>query len=355
MQANMTTDKGKIIVMGGSFNPPTVAHYKLMKDAIDALDAELGFFVPVSDAYLRRKMRNSHPPVVLPPELRIKMLQSMCTDSRMEVCEKDIETIEPRTIPTLTALQDEYPASELHFLMGADKLDLLAHLTNKREFLDAFKVILYSRDDDTLKQSLQSHEVLSNYMERITILPQPTGTENISSSLVRSRMLYGESCQELLCPGVWELFKHFSAADFPEVINRFRDEYDFLSNRFPCRFVWQDLTYGSVEAAFQSSKCTEERERKVIAGCSAEKAALRGKDIMPAQAWEEARLKIMESIIEAKFSQNPILLRRLKATGNRILINGNNRHDTFWGVDLYTWQGDNHLGKIIMNIRDKDV
>jgi len=27
----------RIVVMGGSFNPPTLAHYKLMKEAIDTL------------------------------------------------------------------------------------------------------------------------------------------------------------------------------------------------------------------------------------------------------------------------------------------------------------------------------
>ena len=53
-------EEGKrIVVMGGSFNPPTLAHYKLMKEAIDALNADIGFFVPVSDAYLKRKMCQS--------------------------------------------------------------------------------------------------------------------------------------------------------------------------------------------------------------------------------------------------------------------------------------------------------
>lgn len=32
--------------MGGSFNPPTLAHYTLMKTALEAMDADLGFFVP---------------------------------------------------------------------------------------------------------------------------------------------------------------------------------------------------------------------------------------------------------------------------------------------------------------------
>lgn len=43
----------KIVIMGGSFNPPTLAHYMLMKYAINAINAECGYFVPVSDAYLR--------------------------------------------------------------------------------------------------------------------------------------------------------------------------------------------------------------------------------------------------------------------------------------------------------------
>jgi predicted NAD-dependent protein-ADP-ribosyltransferase YbiA (DUF1768 family) len=48
-------------------------------------------------------------------------------------------------------------------------------------------------------------------------------------------------------------------------------------------------------------------------------------------------------------------MRRLKETGNRLLINGNNKQETYWGVDLYSWQGENHLGKILMNIRDKEI
>ncbi len=109
--------------------------------------------------------------------------------------------------------------------------------------------------------------------------------------------------------------------------------------------------YGSAEAAFQASKCIEESERRVFAGCSSDKAALKGKDIIPPPDWEETRLEIMESIIRAKFEQNPILMRRLKETGTRLLVNGNNKQETYWGVDLYSWQGENNLGQILMKIR----
>ena len=168
-------------------------------------------------------------------------------------------------------------------------------------------------------------------------------------------MLSGESCQDMLWPGVWELFKEFTPDDFPDAINQFKGEYDFLSNRFGCRFVWKGLQYGNAEAAFQSSKCMDASERKVYAGYSADKAALKGREQAPFPGWEDARLDIMGSILRAKFEQNPSLMKKLTDTGTCILINGNNMQETYWGIDLYSWQGENHLGKIIMNIRDREI
>ena len=62
----------------------------------------------------------------------------------------------------------------------------------------------------------------------------------------------------------------------------------------------------------------------------------------------------MESILVAKFEQNPSLMKRLVETGNTLLVNGSNKKDTFWGVDLYSWKGENRLGKILTAIRDKE-
>ena len=64
----------KIIVMGGSFNPPTIAHMKLMQSAISQLstgdffeDIHIrGIFVPSSDAYFRWKMDKSQQKLIIP-------------------------------------------------------------------------------------------------------------------------------------------------------------------------------------------------------------------------------------------------------------------------------------------------
>ncbi|MBQ4059501.1 MAG: hypothetical protein IJD40_11295 [Lachnospiraceae bacterium] len=45
----------KIVVLGGSFNPPTIGHYLLMKSAMKSVDADKGIFLPASQQYVRRK------------------------------------------------------------------------------------------------------------------------------------------------------------------------------------------------------------------------------------------------------------------------------------------------------------
>ena len=82
---------------------------------------------------------------------------------------------------------------------------------------------------------------------------------------------------------------------------------------------------------------------------------MRGKELIPYPGWKEAQLDIMESILSAKFGQNPALMDKLAETGNCILTNGNSKHETFWGVDLYSWQGENHLGRLLMKIREKEI
>ena len=139
------------------------------------------------------------------------------------------------------------------------------------------------------------------------------------------------------------------------MISSFKGKYDFLSNRYGCSFIWQGISYNNVESAFHASKYTDEAERKALSRMSADKVVMKCRDCIPSKEWEECKLEIMESILWAKFDQNPSLKKRLIETDGYILINGNNKHETYWSIDLYSWKGENHLGKILMTIRDKDI
>ena len=60
----------------------------------------------------------------------------------------------------------------------------------------------------------------------------------------------------------------------------------------------------------------------------------------------------MFKLVQAKFQQHPDLKMRLLATGDAVLVEGNTWNDVVWGVNQ-NGVGENHLGKILMRIRDE--
>jgi len=58
----------------------------------------------------------------------------------------------------------------------------------------------------------------------------------------------------------------------------------------------------------------------------------------------------MKSCLQEKFS-DPLLRKKLLATGNATLIEGNTWGDTYWGV--CKGKGQNKLGKLLMELRSE--
>ena len=133
------------------------------------------------------------------------------------------------------------------------------------------------------------------------------------------------------------------------MIDRFADEYAFLSNFYEVPVTYNSLTFKSSEAAFQAQKCTE--RSKEFTALSASQAKRLGRHVNLRADWEDIKLQEMEKIVTAKFKQNPDLMQKLIFTGDEELIEGNTWHDTYWGVCKGI--GENHLGKILMEIREK--
>ena len=136
-------------------------------------------------------------------------------------------------------------------------------------------------------------------------------------------------------------------------ITRFRGEYEFLSNFYEVSVEYNGLTYGSTEAAFQAQKCITDEERIAFTEYRSAQSKKAGRDVKLRADWEDVKVGIMEEIVRAKFTQHDELAQLLIATGDKIIIEGNNWGDVFWGVDTRTGKGENHLGKILMKIREE--
>ena len=130
-------------------------------------------------------------------------------------------------------------------------------------------------------------------------------------------------------------------------IERFDGNYTFLSNFYKAPLVYKGLRYLNSESAYQGQKDPSRAEEFVDLNAMDSKRL--GRKVAIRDDWDSVKLNIMYEIVLAKFTQNPELLDKLKATGDAILIEGNYWHDTFWGV--CEGKGKNHLGKIIMKIR----
>lgn len=61
----------------------------------------------------------------------------------------------------------------------------------------------------------------------------------------------------------------------------------------------------------------------------------------------------MYSLVWKKFHNNPELKALLLATGDAQLEEGNAWGDVYWGISpVGSGQGENHLGRILMKVRD---
>lgn len=137
------------------------------------------------------------------------------------------------------------------------------------------------------------------------------------------------------------------------MINRFEGKYHFLSNFFVCPVRYKGLLYTNSEAAFQAAKATEEKMKQVFTYLPPSEAKYLGRRVQLRPDWEQVKDEVMLDIVRAKFKNNADLRQKLLETGNEELVEGTLWKDMYWGIDLKTGKGENHLGKILMQVREE--
>lgn len=139
------------------------------------------------------------------------------------------------------------------------------------------------------------------------------------------------------------------------MITRFRGPYGFLSNMYSAPVVLDGLTYPSVEHAYQAAKTLDDAERKIIRENPDPVFAKKmGYKVKKRPDWEKVRLEVMKELLQQKF-QDPLLAQKLLDTNPEYIKEGNTWHDNFWGscsCPKCQDKGANHLGKLLMEIRD---
>jgi ribA/ribD-fused uncharacterized protein len=134
-------------------------------------------------------------------------------------------------------------------------------------------------------------------------------------------------------------------------IDSFSGPHRFLSNFFLCSIEYEGMVYPSTEHAYQAAKTTNSALRAALfTDGDAKQAKHRGYGVPLRPDWDRLRIGVMLDLLRIKFSI-PALRDKLLATCDAELIEGNHWGDRFWGV--CNGVGENHLGKLLMQIREE--
>lgn len=142
----------------------------------------------------------------------------------------------------------------------------------------------------------------------------------------------------------------------PKVIDQFDGECRFLSNFYWFRRPGTKMQT-TVEHLYQAAKCRFSLDAAMVMMAETPGMAKKlGRKVSLVNDWETIKVEVMYRFVLTKFRAEKELGDKLLATGDAVLIEGNNWGDRFWGMVRGKgggWEGENHLGKILMQVREE--
>lgn len=165
-----------LVVFGGSFNPPTIAHYNIAKHILKNLDCRHFFFLPVGDQYPKKEL--------IEAKFRVDMLKLLCAKlERTSVSTLEVEADHVLTsFETLSLFRQQYPNDDIGFVIGADNLKDLPNWVQADELIRYFKIIVFRRDDIDVDDLIQT--LFKEQIERFIVLDS-FGEMDVSSTQYR--------------------------------------------------------------------------------------------------------------------------------------------------------------------------
>ena len=176
--------KDRIVIFGGTFNPPTRAHLDIATEALYYLDAEKVLFVPVSDLYKKDDVEISYH--------RVNMLNlAIGNFRRLEIDFTEVDAVKlTYTYETVEKIKSQYQDKELFLLIGGDNLEDFKNWKNQRSIMENCSLLVVNRNNSSIDEIIESNEILTEFKDKI--IEAPIEEIEISSTEVRNRIASGE-------------------------------------------------------------------------------------------------------------------------------------------------------------------
>lgn len=128
-----------------------------------------------------------------------------------------------------------------------------------------------------------------------------------------------------------------------------------LDKPFLYKLYYTHASFDTVENYYQAMKANSDEEFVAISQMTPFQAKnyWRKHDPYPMDSID--KLNIMEYGLRKKFAPGTSWYKKLMETGDEEIIEFNNWGDRYWGIEVSDGKGENHLGKILMRIRDEQI
>jgi nicotinate-nucleotide adenylyltransferase len=185
-------------ILGGTFDPPHMAHLVMAEQAREQLKLECILFVPAGQQPLKRHRTTTS------VELRVAMTQlAIAGNPAFELSRVDVDRPGPHyTADTLVLLRKAYPGSDLYWLIGSDSLRDLLRWRDPARIVALARLAVMRRPG--FAPDMQALETaLPGIAERVEWLDAPR--LDISSSDIQQRVREGRSIRYLVPKAVESL------------------------------------------------------------------------------------------------------------------------------------------------------
>ena len=181
-----------IIAYGGTFNPLTNAHVKLIDIALETIQDSMVMVIPTAQKFMKtwKKMDGTS---IFTDDFRFQLLKQVVEPMEDVVLSTiELEGITYRTYDTLAYLQSLYPTSTIWWMCGDEKCDELLDWYNGKALVESYHFLMFTRISDDAQTYFMSHPQLLPYRQQFTFIPKIEQIESISSTNVRNAIASGD-------------------------------------------------------------------------------------------------------------------------------------------------------------------
>ncbi|AMN31073.1 nicotinate (nicotinamide) nucleotide adenylyltransferase [Clostridium perfringens] len=172
-----------IVVFGGSFNPPSIAHIDILKEIYYKKDGiSKIIIVPVANEYEKKGL--------IEFKHRYNMLKIATNKYNfIEIC--DIEYRQKHSMKTyevLDYIQKKYSNEKICFILGADNFNYFSKWVNSEYILRNYKLLVVNRGDYNIENIIKTDDLLQKYRLNIISVELGDKFKNISSTFIRKNI-----------------------------------------------------------------------------------------------------------------------------------------------------------------------